>query len=195
MREFARGARSCREPIILRHERKSQSTAGIRRRYKGAANRLRSGALGSHRKGPTTSAYTSRAPTVARGAVDRISGEPEFGSAVERSPRATPSQVPQSLTRVNIQPSAEAEADEAAAWYEAQQPGLGIEFILELDAAIERAAETPLAYERIFREVRRVLLRRFPYAVYFIFEREFIEVFAVLHQQRAPSRWQSRVHQ
>jgi hypothetical protein len=50
------------------------------------------------------------------------------------------------LKPVNIQPRAQAEADEAAAWYEAQQPGLGIEFLLELDAAIERAAETPLAY-------------------------------------------------
>jgi plasmid stabilization system protein ParE len=98
------------------------------------------------------------------------------------------------LTRVNVQPRAEAEADEAAAWYEAQQPGLGIEFLLELDAAIEKAAETPLAYRTIFREVRRVLPRRFPYAVYFLFERELIEVFAVLHQQRAPSRWQSRAH-
>jgi hypothetical protein len=49
------------------------------------------------------------------------------------------------LIRVNIQPSAEAEADEAAAWYEARQRGLRIEFLLELDAAIERAAETPVA--------------------------------------------------
>jgi plasmid stabilization system protein ParE len=98
------------------------------------------------------------------------------------------------LIRVNIQPRAEAESDEAAAWYDAQQPGLGIEFVLELDAAIERAAENPVAYATIFREVRRVLLRRFPYAVYFIFEHDVLEIFAVLHQQRAPSRWQSRAH-
>ncbi len=98
------------------------------------------------------------------------------------------------MNRVNIQPRAEAEADEAAAWYETQQPGLGIEFLLELDAAIERAAENPLAYGAIFREVRRVLARRFPYAAYFLYERELVEVFAVLHQHRVPSRWQSRTH-
>jgi plasmid stabilization system protein ParE len=97
------------------------------------------------------------------------------------------------LKSVNIQPRAEAEADEAAAWYEAEQPGLGIEFLLELDAAIERAAETPLAYAPVFLEARRVLTRRFPFAVYFVYNRDVVEVFAILHQQRAGSLWQSRV--
>jgi plasmid stabilization system protein ParE len=97
------------------------------------------------------------------------------------------------LKLVNIQPRAEAEADEAAAWYEAEQPGLGIEFLLELDAAIERAAETPLVYAQVFMEARRVLTRRFPFAVYFVYEHDVVEIFAILHQQRATSLWQSRV--
>lgn len=69
------------------------------------------------------------------------------------------------MKTAHIQPRAEAEADEAAAWYEAEQPALGIEFLLELDAAIERAAETPLAYAPAFLEARRVLMRRFPFAL------------------------------
>jgi plasmid stabilization system protein ParE len=97
------------------------------------------------------------------------------------------------LTSVNIQPRAEAEADDAAAWYEAEQPGLGIEFLLELDAAIERAADNPLAYAPVFFEARRVLTRRFPFAVYFVYDRDVVEIFAVLHQQRASSLWESRV--
>ena len=98
------------------------------------------------------------------------------------------------MKSVNVQPRAEAEADEAAAWYEAEQPGLGIEFLLELDAAIERAAETPLAYAPVFMDARRVLTRRFPFAVYFIYEYDVVEIFAILHQRRATSLWQLRVH-
>lgn len=94
---------------------------------------------------------------------------------------------------VNVHARAEAEADEAAAWYEAQQPGLGIEFLLELDAAIERAAETPPVYAKVFMDARRVLMRRFPFAVYFLYEHDVVEVFAILHQRRARSLWQSRV--
>ena len=97
------------------------------------------------------------------------------------------------MNRVNIQRQASAEADEAAAWYEAQRPGLGVEFVLELDAAIERAARSPEVYATQHREARRVLLRRFPYSVYFVFENRVIEVLAVLHQHQEPSLWQSRV--
>ncbi len=96
------------------------------------------------------------------------------------------------MNRVNIQPEAYAEADRAAAWYESQRADLGVEFILELDVAIERAAENPEIYAVQYREVRRVLLRRFPYAVYFVYEAGVLEVFAILHQHQDPSTWQSR---
>jgi hypothetical protein len=36
-------------------------------------------------------------------------------------------------------------------------------------------------------------MRRFPFAVYFVYERDIVEVFAVLHQHRAGFLWQSRV--
>ena len=44
---------------------------------------------------------------------------------------------------VHIRPEASADTEEAAVWYENQQSGLGIEFVLEVDAAIESAAEFP----------------------------------------------------
>ena len=74
------------------------------------------------------------------------------------------------MNSIRIQPASATEAAEAADWYEDQQSGLGIAFVLELDAAIERAAESPEAYEVQYRGARRVLMRRFPYSVYFLFE-------------------------
>lgn len=112
---------------------------------------------------------------------------------MERSSRGTLGQASRYLNRAYIQPRALADADDAATWYERQRPGLGIEFILELDAAIERAAGTPEAYARQYRDARRLLLRRFPYAVYFLFEDGTVEIFAVLHQHRNSSSWQSRL--
>jgi len=97
------------------------------------------------------------------------------------------------LIRVDIQPLAQVEAEFAAQWYEKQRPGLGLEFVLELDAALERVAQSPENYPLQYRHARRVLLRRFPYAVYFTWINERINAFAVLHQRQAASNWESRL--
>jgi plasmid stabilization system protein ParE len=97
------------------------------------------------------------------------------------------------LNLVRIRPEAIADVGEAVEWYEAQRAGLGTEFLLELDAAIERAALDPEAYAVKHRDARRVLVRRFPYSVYYLIEPGAIEVFGVLHQHRVPRAWQSRL--
>ena len=97
------------------------------------------------------------------------------------------------MNRVNIQPAAVADTAEAASWYESQLADLGIEFILEIDAAIDRAAESPEIYEEQYLGARRVLVHRFPYSVYFVFESSVVEVIAVLHQHQSPGIWQSRI--
>lgn len=107
---------------------------------------------------------------------------------MECIPGSTVRQTSKTLNIVHIRPEASADTEEAAVWYENQRSGLGVEFVLEVDAAIERAAEFPYSYKPLYRDVRRVLLRRF----YFIFKDSIVDVFAVLHQHRDPSTWQSK---
>ncbi len=97
------------------------------------------------------------------------------------------------MNTINTQPEALLDADEAAEWYESQQSGLGLEFILELDLTIERVASNPEGYEVKYREVRQVLLRRFPYSVYFIYENGIVNILAILHQKRTPEKWKKRL--
>lgn len=77
-------------------------------------------------------------------------------------------------------------------WYESEQTGLGLEFLAELRATYDRIVEGPLKYQVLRSDIRRVLLRRFPYAVYFAVETELIVVVAVLHASRDPAGWQRR---
>ena len=41
------------------------------------------------------------------------------------------------------EPEASAELEDAALWYERQRPGLGLEFVQAVDAALERIAQWP----------------------------------------------------
>lgn len=47
-------------------------------------------------------------------------------------------------------------------------PGIGRDFVEELDTVYERLADSPYAYQDIFNGVWRAILRRFPYAVFYL---------------------------
>ena len=66
-----------------------------------------------------------------------------------------------------IRPEAEADAFQAFRWYNDQRTGLGQEFLAELDRAIESVRANPEASRKLYREYRRALTRRFPYALFY----------------------------
>ncbi|GEM_PF-72022 len=84
--------------------------------------------------------------------------------------------------------------DIAAAFdsYEEEQTGLGREFVEEVRAAYNRIADGPLAYQDLRGGIRRALVRRFLYVVYFAVEDDLVVVLAVLHVSRDPAEWQRR---
>jgi plasmid stabilization system protein ParE len=94
--------------------------------------------------------------------------------------------------RVVAEPPADLDVAATFDWYEAEKAGLGREFLDELRATYGRVADGPLGYEDVRSGIRRALLRRFPYAVYFAVEGDVIVVLAVLHVSRDPAEWQRR---
>ncbi len=92
---------------------------------------------------------------------------------------------------VRFLPEARQDALETRAWYEDRQSGLGALFSKSLAAAVERLQAAPLRYPQVMGAVRRVILQRFPYAVYFRLEADEIIVLAV-HGRQDPNRWQKR---
>jgi len=94
---------------------------------------------------------------------------------------------------LTVRPEAEQELAEAFEWYEARVRGLGSEFLLAVDATIHAIARNPLHFAEIYKEVRRALLSRFPYAVFFLIAGTRIVILAVFHAKRDPKQWQERM--
>ena len=65
-----------------------------------------------------------------------------------------------------IRPQAEADVAEAHAWYEERRPGLGDDFLDQVDVALQRILVAPLRNAVMHREIRRALTRRFPFAAH-----------------------------
>ncbi len=95
--------------------------------------------------------------------------------------------------RLTILPQAELDVGDATAWYEEQRTGLGGELLNELDSVVQRVVRSPFQFPEIKNDIRRALLRRFPYSVYFRVRNEIIQLIAVLHQHRDPRTWEKRI--
>lgn len=71
------------------------------------------------------------------------------------------------ILRLEIDPRAEIEMADAAAAYQATRPGYGRLFLADLDYTMTLLSGAPLLYQRIDGPIRRAVLRRFPYNLYY----------------------------
>jgi toxin ParE1/3/4 len=88
---------------------------------------------------------------------------------------------------------AELAATEAANWYNIKRDGLGNEFLLALEAKINAIRRSPSNFPLVYKNIRRALLERFPYGIYFIIEDETIYVLAIQHTSRKPKIWKKSI--
>jgi plasmid stabilization system protein ParE len=94
--------------------------------------------------------------------------------------------------RLVAQPRANLDVAAVYQWYENERAALGLEFLDRLEATYDRIADDPFQYQELSSGIRRALLRRFPYAVYFSVEGDVVVILAVLHASRDPAEWQRR---
>ncbi len=87
---------------------------------------------------------------------------------------------------------ARAEFDQAFDWYERQKPGLGVEFAECVQRVFDRISTTPELHAVVYKDVRKALVRKFPYAVFYRIRAGRVVVLAVFHGKRDPSIWKSR---
>jgi len=92
-----------------------------------------------------------------------------------------------------VRREAQLEVQKAFQYYQDKSEGLGFEFMRSLDAALQSVKRNPLAYQKIYKEARRILLRKFPYALFYIAEENRIVVIACFHQKRSEIDWLRRV--
>jgi plasmid stabilization system protein ParE len=86
---------------------------------------------------------------------------------------------------LRVRPEAITDIADAARWYEDRQLDLGSSFVEEVNAVFRRIEAGPHRYAVAYATLRRALVRRFPFAVYFSLDGDDIIVFGVLHQRRA----------
>jgi plasmid stabilization system protein ParE len=92
-----------------------------------------------------------------------------------------------------IATEAEQDIDDAYGWYECQRAGLGEEFLNCVDACMQAICRMPEMQEKISKDYRRGLVRRFPYAIFYEYLDGIVMVYCVFHTARDPKKWRQRL--
>ena len=93
---------------------------------------------------------------------------------------------------IRFHPDAEGELRGSFLWYESQRKSLGSEFARCVDEAIEKIRNRPEMYPAVHNHIRRVLVNRFPFGVFYESDPTEIRVLAIYHAKRNPLLWKTR---
>jgi plasmid stabilization system protein ParE len=90
---------------------------------------------------------------------------------------------------VIFRPQAEEDLQRIYQWYESQQRGLGEDFLDILERKLENLLEYPESFGIIHKNIRRIILSKFPYLVFYTVKGNQVIILAVLHAFRDPAIW------
>lgn len=94
--------------------------------------------------------------------------------------------------RVELSEAALLDLVESATWYEQHQRGWGDVFTVAVEATLEKIRRSPERYVVADEPVRRAMVERFPYGIFYTIEKDCIDVIAIVHTSRDPNVWHRR---
>jgi len=92
-----------------------------------------------------------------------------------------------------ITPEAESDIRDGFDSYEAKQEGLGSRFLDEVERSLDRIAPNPHMYQEVEPDIRRAVVRTFPYLVFYTFDADAVQVLAVVHGAQDPAYIKARL--
>ena len=94
---------------------------------------------------------------------------------------------------VRFTPEADAELTEARLWYSHHRKDLDLEFMQCIEIALTRIRSNPRLFPVVYGGLRRAVVQRFPFAIFYDIKAAEIQIIAVFHSRRNPDLWKSRV--
>lgn len=93
---------------------------------------------------------------------------------------------------LTVRKEAELDITNAFEYYENQRLGLGHDFLLCVEECLSKLERNASHYKIIYKELRRIAVRRFPYRILYLVQGKHIIVTAVFHVRKDPQTWNNR---
>ena len=95
------------------------------------------------------------------------------------------------MKKIIILDAARKEYFDAKAYYEQDDPTLGLLFELQIMKSLQLIREFPEGWQKETSHIRRFVLRKFPYKILYRINGDIIAVLAFAHMHRNPDYWQT----
>ncbi len=68
------------------------------------------------------------------------------------------------------------------------------DFLAEVETTVEYICENPRMFPLVEEDIRRALLHKYPYGIFYVYESEKqrVTIHAVIHLKQHPNRWKDR---
>ena len=97
------------------------------------------------------------------------------------------------IRTLDLHPAALAELKSAVAWYLERNETAALNFVAEVDRAIDLVIASPGRWPRSERGTRKFVMQRFPFAIVYREKETVVQVLAVAHGHRRPGYWKDRL--
>jgi toxin ParE1/3/4 len=94
---------------------------------------------------------------------------------------------------LDLHPAALAELKSAVAWYLERNETAALNFVAEVDRAVDLVIASPERWPRGERGTRKFVLQRFPFAIVYREKKSVVQVLAIAHGHRLPGYWKDRL--
>ena len=94
--------------------------------------------------------------------------------------------------KIKISPFAEQDLDMTVEWYNFQSDGIGNEFAYVISEMFERIKTNPLQFPKDYGKMRKAVIKRFPYSVFFVVKDEVAFIFGIFSASRNPNIMKNR---
>lgn len=97
------------------------------------------------------------------------------------------------MYKIEISRFAFDEIEESKKYYNLQKSDFGLDFKGDVFNAINNIASYPNLYPIIDVDIRRCLLHRFPFSIFYTIKQDTVVILTVAHQHRKPNYWADRI--
>ena len=96
------------------------------------------------------------------------------------------------MKKLIILPFAEQDIRESTNHYAEKEIGLDKTFLKVINQAFQLILENPLSFPIIIKDIRKFVIKDFPFNIFYIAKKDTIYILAVFHMKRDPGKWKKR---